>query len=57
MQAKYQQMVNSFEDKKADRARSAEDEYYNFITDYPSSKHRQAADRIKKDVDKILRQQ
>ena len=56
LQAKYQQMVNSFEDKKADRARSAEDEYYNFITDYPSSKHRQAADRIKKDVDKILRQ-
>ena len=56
LQAKYQQMVNSFEDKKADRARSAEDEYYNFITDYPGSKHRQAADRIKKDVDKILRQ-
>ena len=56
LQAKYQQMVNSFEDKKADRARSAEDEYNNFITDYPSSKHRQAADRIKKDVDKILRQ-
>jgi hypothetical protein len=24
------------------------------VTDYPSSKHRQAADRIKKDVDKVL---
>ena len=55
LQAKYQQMVNSFEDKKMDRARATEDEYYNFVTDYPSSKHRQAADRIKKDVDKVLR--
>lgn len=55
LQAKYQQMVNSFEDKKAERARSAEDEYYNFITDFPTSKHRQAADRIKKEIDKVLR--
>ena len=54
LQSKYQQMVNSFEDKKKDRARATEDEYYNFVTDYPSSKHRQAADRIKKDVDKVL---
>lgn len=54
LQAKYQQMVNSFEDKKADRARSAEDEYYNFITDFPTSKHRQAADKIKRDIDKVL---
>lgn len=54
LQAKYQQTVNSFEDKKMDRARSAEDEYYNFITDYPASKHRQAAERIKRDLDKIL---
>lgn len=55
LQAKYQQAINSFEDKKADRARSAEDEYYNFITDFPDSKHRQAAERIKKEVDKILK--
>lgn len=55
LQAKYQQMINSFEEKKAERARSTEDEYYNFITDFPTSKHRQAADKIKKDVDKILR--
>ena len=55
LQAKYQQAINSFEDKKAERARAAEDEYYNFITDFPTSKHRQAAERIKKDIDKILR--
>lgn len=55
LQAKYQQTVNSFEDKKADRARATEDEYYNFITDFPASKHRQAAEKIKKDIDKILK--
>ena len=55
LQAKYQQMVNSFEEKKADRARATEDEYYNFITDFPTSKHRPAAEKIKKDVDKVLR--
>ena len=55
LQAKYQQTVNSFEDKKADRARATEDEYYNFITDFPASKHRQAAERIKKEIYKILK--
>lgn len=55
LQAKYQQMVNSVEEKKAERARNTEDEYYNFITDFPDSKHRQQAEKIKKDVDKVLR--
>ena len=54
LQAKYQQTVNSFEDKKADRARATEDEYYNFITDFPTSKHRKDADKIKKDINKML---
>lgn len=54
LQAKYQQMLNSFEAKKLERARATEDEYYNFVTDFPTSKHRLAADRIKKDVDKVL---
>lgn len=54
LQAKRQQMVNSFEEKKADRARSTEDEYYNFITDFPNSKHRKDADKIKKEINKIL---
>ena len=54
LQAKYQQMINSFEDKKAERARATEDEYYNFITDFPTSKHRKEADKIKKDINKML---
>ena len=54
LQAKYQQAINSVEAKKMDRARDAEDEYYNFITEYPESKHRNAAERIGKEMKRIL---
>ena len=55
LQAKYQQMVNSFEDKKLERARDAQDEYYNFITEYPTSKHRKEADRMMNQIRKITK--
>lgn len=54
LQSKYQQMVNSIDSKKEDRARDAEDEYYSFVTEYPDSKHRAAAERINKEIKKIL---
>ena len=54
LQAKYQQMVNSMDSKKEDRARETDDEYYNFITEYPNSKHIDAAKKIHKEVEKIL---
>lgn len=54
LQAKYQQTLNSVEAKKLDRARETEDEYYSFITEYPESKHRNAAERIGKEVMKML---
>lgn len=54
LQAKYQQMLNSLEEKREDRAREAEDEYYNFTTEYPNSKHRNTAERIYKEIKKIL---
>ena len=54
LQAKYQQMVNSIDSKKEDRAREAEDEYYSFTTEYPNSKHIAAAERINKEIKKIL---
>lgn len=54
LQAKYQQVLNSVDQKKEDRARETEDEYYNFITEYPNSKHINAAQRINKDIKKIL---
>jgi len=46
LQSKYQQMTNSFEDKKLERARDAQDEYYNFVTEFPNSKHRKEADKM-----------
>ena len=54
LQSKYQQMINSLDDKKEDRARETEDEYYNFVTEYPNSKHVDSAKKILKEVQKIL---
>lgn len=54
--AKYQQAANAFEEKKLERARDAQDEYYNFITENPDSKHRAQADKILKEINKILKQ-
>ena len=56
LQAKYQQMVNSFEQIKAERARDAQDEYYNFITEFPSSKHRKEAEKMHAQISKILKE-
>ncbi len=55
LQAKYQQLVNSFEDRKLERARDAQDEYYNFITEYPTSKHRKDADKMMNQIRKIIK--
>jgi outer membrane protein assembly factor BamD len=41
------------DNKKEERARDTEDEYYSFITEYPDSKHRNAAERIGKEAKKI----
>ena len=55
LQAKYEQMVNSFEDRKLERARDTQDEYYNFITEYPASKHRKDADKMLTQIKKITK--
>jgi outer membrane protein assembly factor BamD len=56
LQAKYQQMINSFEEKKLDRARETQDEYYNFITEFPDSKHRREADKMLIQIKKITKE-
>lgn len=56
LQAKYQQMINSFEDRKLERARDTQDEYYNFVTEYPESKHRKEADRMLVQIKKITKE-
>lgn len=56
-EAKYQQVLLSVEEKKLERARDTQDEYYNFITEYPSSKHRKDAEKIYKEMSKLTREQ
>ena len=56
MQSKYQQMIHSVEEKKMDRARDAQDEYYNFITEYPDSKHRKDAEKMFNTIKKTIKQ-
>ena len=56
MQAKYQQMIASYEEKKMERARDAQDEYYNFITEYPTSKHRKEADKMLVQIKKTIKE-
>ncbi len=46
LQAKYEMVKLSVEEKKEERIRDAEDEYYNFVTEFPDSKHQKAAERI-----------
>ena len=56
MQSKYQQMIHSIEEKKMDRARDAQDEYYNFITEYPDSRHRKDADKMFNTIRKTIKE-
>ena len=55
MASKYQQMNNSLESRKQERAREADDEYYSFVTSFPDSKHKREAERMHKDIQKILK--
>jgi outer membrane protein assembly factor BamD len=54
--SKYQQMLNSFEELKLERARNTLDEYYNFVTEYPDSKHRKEADKMLVHIKKITKE-
>ena len=38
-----------------ERARDAQDEYYNFITEFPDSKHRKEADKMLTTIRKIIK--
>jgi len=54
-QAKYQQLINSVEEKKMERARDAQDEYYNFVTEFPQSKHMKEAEKMVMQIRKVLK--
>lgn len=55
LDSKYEQAVQSVEEKKIDRYRSTIDEYYNYINEYPTGKFRKEADRIFSESKKIVK--
>ena len=56
LEAKFQQALQSIEDKKIDRYRSTQDEYYNFINEFPTGKYRKQADSILNQTKKIIKE-
>ena len=50
LKAKYQMSLESIEEKKAERLRSAADEFYAFKNDFPESKYLKEAERIMREV-------
>lgn len=55
LRSKYQLARKSTEEKRIDRFRSAIDEYYSFINDYPESKYLGEANKIFKTADAIVK--
>ncbi|MDD4969274.1 MAG: outer membrane protein assembly factor BamD [Paludibacter sp.] len=56
LDSKYEQAVQSVEEKKIERYRNTIDEYYNYINEYPSGKFRKQADRILTESKKIVKE-
>ena len=55
LEAKYQQAVQSVFEKKIERYRSAIDEYYNYVNEFPDGKLRKQAERIFNESKKIVK--
>ncbi|MBR1564223.1 MAG: outer membrane protein assembly factor BamD [Paludibacteraceae bacterium] len=53
LQSKYQQVLMSISERRQERAQDAEDECYSFLTEFPQSKHRKAAEKIQNELKKI----
>ncbi len=53
LQAKYQILLNSVDEKREERIRDVDDECYNFLTEFPDTKHRKAAEKISKEIQKL----
>jgi len=56
LDSKYEQAVQSVEEKKIERYRNTIDEYYNYINEYPNGKFRKQADRILSESKKIVKE-
>lgn len=54
LQAKYMQAVKSVEKKMEDRYRDTDDEYYNYIGEFPDGKYKKEAEHIHEKTQKYL---
>lgn len=54
LEAKYMQAVKSVEAKMEDRYRNTDDEYYNYIGEFPDGKHKKEAEQIHEKTQKYL---
>ena len=55
LESKYQEAVQSVEERKVERYRSTIDEYYNFINEFPDGKSKKQADKIFNESKKIVK--
>ena len=55
LKSKYQEAVQSIEEKKPERFRDVIDEYYSFINDYPSGEYSKEAENIFKVAKKYVK--
>jgi len=56
LNSKYEQAMQSVDEKKVERYRNAIDEYYNYINEFPNGKFRKQADRISIESKKIVKE-
>jgi outer membrane protein assembly factor BamD len=55
LESKYEQAIQSIEEKKLDRYRSTIDEYYNYLNEFPEGKFRKKADKILSESNKKVK--
>ncbi|NDV47827.1 outer membrane protein assembly factor BamD [Paludibacter sp. 221] len=55
LESKYQQAVQSIQERLMERYMETIDEYYSFINEFPDGKHRRQADRIFRESKKIVK--
>lgn len=56
LNSKYEQALQSIDEKKVERYRNTIDEYYNYINEFPNGKSRKQADRILNESKKIVKE-
>jgi len=55
LDSKYQEAVQSSEEKKNERYQATIDEYYNYINEFPNGKYKIEADKILNDAKRIVK--